>query len=174
MPPKKHGRPNKFSVETDSSAKRFKPTIPIYRGIVKLKWLTKHASLLRRPDTVSGMLVSCGVGAETRALSQVRNFLDWYLQLLFPAHQAVWERFEGKLDVDESFILQEGAAADPKETEPNEKEDIAIEGEPKSEGEARNTRKDRRFQAVDAACGGLVFFRFRVNVTPVEFMCKVL
>ena len=38
--------------------------------------------------------------------------------------------------------------------------------------EARD-RPDRRFQAADAACAGLLFLRFRVDVPPVDFVQKM-
>lgn len=44
------------------------PTIPIARGRFKNRWLTKHSSLLKRSDSAYGLMVSCGVNAETRAL----------------------------------------------------------------------------------------------------------
>lgn len=95
--------------------------------------------------------------------------------LLFPDYQSVWERFDGNLDVDESFLLEGDIVVTPtanKVAAAVATEVTSSDGEPSSPG-TENIKKDRTFQAVDAACGGRVFHRFRVNVTPVEFMCKV-
>ncbi|KAI8149171.1 hypothetical protein BJV82DRAFT_590923 [Fennellomyces sp. T-0311] len=97
-------------------------------------------------------MVSCPVnGAETRALGQVKAMLDSTVHTLFPDHQVTWERFEGDLDV-----------ADLEKDEEQQKED-----DPKD-------KKDKRFQAVDAACAGLLFFRFRINVKPSEYVTKLI
>ncbi|RUS13058.1 hypothetical protein BC937DRAFT_86415, partial [Endogone sp. FLAS-F59071] len=123
---------------------------------------------------------------------QVRDFLDRYLLLLFPDYQSVWERFDGNLDVDESF-LPKGDISNPDVDESILPEgDIGVtpktdkiaaaiatevtssDGETPSPGTCtEDIKKDRTFQAVDTTCGGRVFHRFRVNVLPVEFMCKV-
>lgn len=36
------------------------------------------------------------------------------------------------------------------------------------------SRKDRTFQAVDTACGGMIFYRFRVNIKPTDFIEKMI
>ncbi|KAF7727533.1 THUMP domain-containing protein 1 [Apophysomyces ossiformis] len=122
-------------------------TIPIMRGRFKQRWLSKHSSLLKRADSQSGLMVSCGVKSETRALGQVQQGLERYVQQLFPQCELTWERFEGDLDVEET------------EEVPQEK--VA-------------NRKEKRFQAVDAACGGLIFYRFKINVKPTEFLNKLI
>ena len=48
-------------------------TIPISRGRFKQRFLAKHSSLLKRSDSASGIMVSCNVGSETRALVRYRN-----------------------------------------------------------------------------------------------------
>lgn len=50
-------------------------TIPILRGKFKQRWLAKHSSLIKRSDTASGIMITCGIKAETRALVKKR-FLD--------------------------------------------------------------------------------------------------
>ncbi|KAI7896161.1 uncharacterized protein EV154DRAFT_412145 [Mucor mucedo] len=105
-------------------------------------------------------MVSCSVNAETRALGQVSTCLEHYINVLFPEHESTWTRFEGKLDDDEVDIDIE---EDPEEKEcPQEKKEDELE------------RKEKKFQAIDAACGGLVFYRFRINVKPTEFVLKLM
>ncbi|KAI8379402.1 uncharacterized protein BYT42DRAFT_593522 [Radiomyces spectabilis] len=95
-------------------------------------------------------MVSCGVHSETRALGQVQNCLEKYVQELFPDCESTWTRFEGDLDVEE--------------TDDNKEDTTAVD----------DKRKEKKFQAVDAACGGLVFYRFRINVKPTEFIDKMM
>jgi hypothetical protein len=49
-------------------------TIPILRGKFKQRWLVKHSSLIKRSDDVTGIMVSCNVNAETRALVSKQTF----------------------------------------------------------------------------------------------------
>ncbi|CEJ02060.1 hypothetical protein RMCBS344292_16077 [Rhizopus microsporus] len=142
--------------EAPTKKKQKLDTIPILRGRFKQRWLTKHSSLLKRSDESTGILISCNVNAETRALGQVTNCLETYITKLFPDHQSTWIRFEGPYDIDEV-----------------DQEECEEEGE-KEKKEDKAERKERKFQAVDAACGGLVFFRFRVNVKPTEFVLKFM
>ncbi|KAI9258209.1 hypothetical protein BDA99DRAFT_441018 [Phascolomyces articulosus] len=100
-------------------------------------------------------MVSCNVGSETRALGQVQHFLDTTVHTLFPNHELTWERFEGDLDVPE-------LETDHKKEQEQEKEEKQLE------------KKDKRFQAVDSACSGLLFFRFRINVKPTDFLTKLI
>ncbi|KAI7905509.1 uncharacterized protein BX663DRAFT_529706 [Cokeromyces recurvatus] len=103
--------------------------------------------------------VSCAVNAETRALGQISNCLEYYITKLFPDHKTTWVRFEGKLDIDQLDFEEE-----EEEQEEKKEEDMTKEKE----------RKEKKFQAIDAACGGLVFYRFRVNVKPTEFIIKLM
>ncbi|KAG1049137.1 hypothetical protein G6F43_008520 [Rhizopus delemar] len=148
----------KRSTDGDDSVKKKQKldTIPILRGRFKQRWLTKHSSLLKRSDDVTGIMISCNVNAETRALGQISNCLETYITKLFPTHQSTWTRFEGQLDIDQIDLEQE------EETEKEKPSESAVE------------RKERKFQAVDAACGGLVFFRFRIDVKPTEFVMKFM
>ncbi|CAO3610802.1 unnamed protein product [Mucor fragilis] len=147
--------------EINKSTKKQKKdsdTIPILRGRFKQRWLTKHSHLLKRSDDASGILVSCSVNAETRALGQVSTCLEHYISKLFPKHSSTWVRFEGKLDIDQIDFDDEDKAADLKE----------------DKAEVEKERKEKKFQAIDAACGGLVFYRFRVDVKPTEFVIKLM
>ena len=72
---------------------------------------------------------------------------------LFPEHEITWERFEGDFEVEENNNNNEEEASSSK----------ALEG-----------RKDKRFQAVDAACGGLIFYRFRINVKPSDYVTRLM
>lgn len=146
----------KDSEKSIKKAKKESDTIPILRGRFKQRWLTKHSHLLKRSDDVTGIMVSCNVNAETRALGQVSTCLEHYITKLFPEHESTWTRFEGKLDIDQlDFDEEQKAQEEEKETEKKE-------------------RKEKKFQAVDAACGGLVFYRFRINVKPTEFVIKLM
>ncbi|KAI8072251.1 uncharacterized protein B0P05DRAFT_549486 [Gilbertella persicaria] len=140
--------------DTQNKKQKKEATIPILRGRFKNKWLTKHSHLLKRSDDANGLLVSCSVNAETRALGQVSNCLEHYIKTLFPNHESTWTRFEGKLDIDQLDFEDE--------------QDQEWSGETKVE-----QRKDKKFQAIDAACGGLVFYRFRINVKPTEFVTQL-
>jgi hypothetical protein len=76
--------------------------------------------------------------------------LEKYIDLLYPKHESTWSRFEGDFDVAE------------------------IDEDDKPLKEKDPSRKDKKFQAVDAACGGLVFYRFRVNVKPTDFIIALM
>jgi HD superfamily phosphohydrolase len=149
--------------ETPKNKKQKKEsdTIPILRGRFKQRWLTKHSHLLKKSDEANGILVSCNVNAETRALGQLSTCLEHYIVKLFPEHQSTWVRFEGTLDIDELDIEQEEKEDD---NETKEEETKLVETD----------RKEKKFQAIDAACGGLVFYRFRINVKPTDFTIKLM
>jgi tRNA(Ser,Leu) C12 N-acetylase TAN1 len=128
-----------------------KKTIPIQRGSFKSKYLRKHASLLQ--ESSRGLLISTLVREETRALGQARTLLETYFLELFPDAIPQWKS-ETEKDVDESFInakMPMQAPNDPATTE-------------------TNSRKDRFFQAVDTACSGVIFIRFKSNISPLDFM----
>ncbi|KAI7857201.1 hypothetical protein BDC45DRAFT_544348 [Circinella umbellata] len=105
-------------------------------------------------------MVSCNVGSETRALGQVKQLLDSTVHDLFPDHELTWERFEGDLDVPN--------------LEENKEEDKEEEEIKRLEREREHQKKDKRFQAVDSACSGLIFFRFRINTKPTDFVTKLI
>lgn len=169
-------------VDTKSSKKQKSDTIPILRGRFKQRWLTKHSHLLKKSDDVTGLMVSCSVNAETRALGQVSTCLEHYINVLFPDHESTWTRFEGKLDDDEVDIedqddIENKELVKEEENEPvEEKEVVPVEGEQVKEEKKDDAleRKEKKFQAIDAACGGLVFYRFRINVKPTEFVMKLM
>ncbi|OZJ02071.1 hypothetical protein BZG36_05057, partial [Bifiguratus adelaidae] len=79
------------------------PTLHIRRGKFKQRFLSKHSSLLKRSETAHGILVTCGVNNETRALGQTLALFEDVLPVLFPNYETTWERYEGHFDVDESF-----------------------------------------------------------------------
>ncbi|KAH8555575.1 hypothetical protein BGW37DRAFT_516499 [Umbelopsis sp. PMI_123] len=136
-----------------------KNTTPIHRGKFKSRWLSKHSSLLKRSRNAKGLLISCVVGCETRALGQAQQFLLEYIPKLFPNCQSTWDRVEGDLDVDESFISgnNDGNEEAKKEKDGDEEE-----------------RKEKVLEAVDCGCSGLLFLRFRVDVTPTHFIQKLI
>ena len=86
--------------------------------------------------------------------------MDSTVHDLFPDHELTWERFEGDLDVP-----------DLGENKEKDKEEEEIK---KLEQERELQKKDKRFQAVDSACSGLLFFRFRINIKPTEFVTKLI
>lgn len=148
---------------TKPNKKQKSDTIPILRGRFKQRWLTKHSHLLKRSDDANGLMVSCNVNAETRALGQVSTCLEHYINILFPDHESTWTRFEGKLDIDQIDIEEE-------EEEKKDEDEAKENGKKAEEAE----RKEKKFQAIDAACGGLVFYRFRINVEPTDFIIKLM
>ncbi|KAI8986976.1 hypothetical protein BDB01DRAFT_588911 [Pilobolus umbonatus] len=99
------------------------------------------------------MMVSCEVHGETRALGQVFTCLDKYITLLYPNHQSTWVEYEGPLDVED---IKGG------------------EEEQREEEKERERKKERKIQGVDTGCGGYIFYRFRVDVKPTEFIFKLM
>ncbi|KAI8647882.1 hypothetical protein BD408DRAFT_357347 [Parasitella parasitica] len=159
QPAEKRPGPDTEHSKPVKKQKKDSDTIPILRGRFKQRWLTKHSHLLKRSNDASGILVSCNVNAETRALGQVSTCLEHYITKLFPDHSSTWVRFEGKLDIDQiDFEKQEEEDEEQKEIEKS------VEKE----------RKEKKFQAVDAACGGIVFYRFRINVKPTDFVLTLM
>lgn len=82
--------------------------------------------------------------------------LEGTITPLFPGHEITWERFEGDFEVEENSNNNNNEES----SSPPSK---AVEG-----------RKDKRFQAVDAACGGLIFYRFRINVKPTDYVTRLM
>ncbi|KAJ3089459.1 hypothetical protein HK102_006360 [Quaeritorhiza haematococci] len=159
------------------------PTIPINRHKFKSRYLRKHASLLRKSDPARGLLISCNVRQETRALGQARSFLDHYLPLLFPSHQPLWHHLAPASDVPD-LPNEDGSENDEdqdttkpelqEKTETNDDQADSTQASNQKEEEPKEKqREDRKFQAVDTACAGVIFLRFRVDVTPVEFLDKL-
>ncbi|GAB5585792.1 hypothetical protein Unana1_00692 [Umbelopsis nana] len=147
------GQPQRIDVKQKMN------TTPIHRGRFKSKWLSKHSSLLKRSRNAYGLLISCVVGCETRALGQAQQFLLHYIPKFFPGYQSTWERIEDDLEIDESIVGL------------NTKDyDSAQNGEQKTGEE----KKDKVLEAVDCGCSGLVFLRFRINVTPTDFIQKLI
>lgn len=71
LPSKRSRESDETTATTQQQNKKPKsapPTIPISRGKFKQRWLAKHSSLLKRSDSASGVMVSCNIHAETRAL----------------------------------------------------------------------------------------------------------
>ncbi|KAJ8663465.1 hypothetical protein O0I10_000705 [Lichtheimia ornata] len=159
LPSKRSRESDETTATTQQQNKKPKsapPTIPISRGKFKQRWLAKHSSLLKRSDSASGVMVSCNIHAETRALGQIQNMLEGTITPLFPGHEITWERFEGDFEVEENSNNNNNEES----SSPPSK---AVEG-----------RKDKRFQAVDAACGGLIFYRFRINVKPTDYVTRLM
>ncbi|KAJ3299455.1 THUMP domain-containing protein 1 [Borealophlyctis nickersoniae] len=175
-PPTKRQKPNAPHAKKQT-------TIPITRGKFKNRFLRKHASLLHKSDEVNGVIVTCAVGNETRALGQARNLLDTYLPALFPDYKTVWTAPAATLDIDLDIINDAESESDPDSDEPAPRSattgvDSQTSTEADGESKAPNgsndaARPDRRFQAVDAACSGLLFLRFRVDVSPLDFVLKL-
>jgi hypothetical protein len=82
-----------------------------------------------------------------------------YIAKLFPSCQSTWERLEDDLDVDESF---------------NNDSNSGDEKAKKEKGGDEEGKKDKVLEAVDSGCSGLLFLRFRVDVTPTHFIQKLI
>ncbi|RKO98757.1 hypothetical protein CXG81DRAFT_3812, partial [Caulochytrium protostelioides] len=87
-------------------------------------------------------LITTQSSLETRALGQARRALDHYAETLFPAHAVLPPEAYGELEID--LALAEKAA--------HEAETKCGTG--------------KRFQAIDTACQGSIFLRFRIDVPP--------
>ncbi|KAJ3185604.1 hypothetical protein HDU87_000228 [Geranomyces variabilis] len=162
--------------KTDKSDQR-RPTIPISRGRFKNHFLRKHSTLLhntKEDDRPKGLLVTCPVGAETRALGQIRNFLDLWLPRFFPDHKSVWTSRPSALDIDLEIVGEEPVA--PREDSStrraigkSEDHEGGVDAEADPCADAVAEPVDRRFQAIDSACAGMLFIRFRVDTCPCAF-----
>ncbi|KAJ3147868.1 hypothetical protein HDU86_007864 [Geranomyces michiganensis] len=170
-------RPAKQNLENSNDATyQRRPTIPISRGRFKNRFLQKHSSLLHNikgDDRPKGLLVTCSVGAETRALGQIRNFLDAWLPRLFPDHKCVWTSRPSALDIDLEIVGEESPApvANPRRARNAEhsNEAASADGVDPSTETSPPQPLDRRFQAIDSACSGTLFIRFRVDTCPTAF-----
>jgi len=110
------------------------------------------------------------------------------LTKFYPNAKPVWpERLnEEDLDIDVNIlpeaVIDEISAPDTsitsitttraESTVQHQKEDV-ITKEKKESSEINPVRSDRFFSAVDTACAGMLFFRFRNNVSPVDLITKV-
>ncbi|KNE62597.1 hypothetical protein AMAG_07799 [Allomyces macrogynus ATCC 38327] len=133
-------------------------TIPIHRGKFKLRYLQKHAFLIRRADPAVGLLVSCSPATETRAIGQLRSFADAWLPKLFPDAHAAYPDLEPANDVDLQYVADE--EEDDKKKKPRP---AAVD-----KGD-----KTALFQMADTGSAGLLFLRFRNNVAPSEFVLRL-
>lgn len=95
------------------------------------------------------------------------GIINQWLEELFPDAESTWRPslVESELEIDLSLIK------DDIQVMTNEVEQKGIVKE-KGNTEER-PRKNKKIQAVDTGCAGLLFFRFRVNVKPTEFMDTV-
>jgi hypothetical protein len=179
-----------------------KHSIPIVRGKFKQRWLAKHSSLIKRSDSASGVMITCGIHAETRALVKKRLLDSKSCQLTFlfvkqgqaqqalerhlasfPSYESTWTRMEGPWDVEDLKTVDQTNTENDK-LEEDDNDNTKAENGNDSDGDSDNTkvgndstgisRKDRTFQAVDAACGGMIFYRFRVNIKPTDFIDKMI
>ncbi|KAI9168475.1 hypothetical protein H9P43_007847 [Blastocladiella emersonii ATCC 22665] len=155
-PAKKRTKRNKsVATKTDTN------TIPIHRGKFKLRYMQKHAFLTRRADPAVGVLVSCSPATETRALGQVRKYMDEFIVQAFPDVKPVYSDL--RKEEDEVEVLGE---------EPKAEEGEAGE---KAKGKAKDEKEPPTslFQFYDSGCAGLLFLRFRNSVDPHECVGKL-
>ncbi|CAO3596977.1 unnamed protein product [Absidia cylindrospora] len=136
-------------------------TIPILRGKFKERFLTKHSSLIKRSETASGIMITCGINAETRALGQAQRVLEAQLAHYSSFGQIRQQGKDSTNDDDTSINDDKTNTSDSANNKDNNDESTPSEQAPK---------KHRKFQSVDTACSGLIFYRFRVNIKPTEFM----
>ncbi|ORZ34837.1 hypothetical protein BCR44DRAFT_77267 [Catenaria anguillulae PL171] len=173
-------------------------TLPIHRGKFKSRFLQKHAFLTRRADPPVGLLVSCASAAETRALGQVRKFMDDKMVELFPEVVPVWREVQKSSEVDMRFVVDdEGkpvavgdkALADLTPTDdgkeplrdhagdevPGDGQEVSSSPSATSEVGATEGKQGRQalFQMYDSGCAGLLFMRFRNSVDPKEFVLRL-
>ncbi|KAJ3363498.1 hypothetical protein GGF32_004199 [Allomyces javanicus] len=134
-------------------------TIPIHRGKFKLRYLQKHAFLIRRADPAVGLLVSCSPATETRAIGQLRSFADAWLPKLFPDAHAVYPELAPANDVDLQYV----ADADDDDDKKKKSRPAPVE-----KGD-----KTALFQMADTGSAGLLFLRFRNNVAPSDFVLRL-
>ncbi|KAI8059572.1 hypothetical protein BC940DRAFT_313433 [Gongronella butleri] len=120
-------------------------TIPISRGRFKQRWLSKHSSLIKRADSAYGIMVTCPNRTETRAMGQIQQFLTKFLDEAFSTATSTWTRPDCAFEIE------------------SDEESVPI----------NENRPDRKIEAVDTACGGLVFYRLRVDVTPSTFVDRM-
>ncbi|KAJ3374273.1 hypothetical protein GGF31_007792 [Allomyces arbusculus] len=135
-------------------------TIPIHRGKFKLRYLQKHAFLIRRADPAVGLLVSCSPATETRAIGQLRSFADAWLPKLFPDAHAVYPELAPANDVDLQYVADADGDDDKKPKKPRPA--------PVDKGD-----KTALFQMADTGSAGLLFLRFRNNVAPIDFVLRL-
>ena len=136
--------------------------MPIYNSKFKTKYLAKHALLIRQKDPATGILITCQKARETRALGQAKALLESMLSNLFPDSQSIWpDRTDpDDLEIDREFIEDTG----------DDEKDIEVV---RNGSDAKGGKKDRTLQAVDTASAGCIFYRFRINVNPVDFTQKM-
>ncbi|KNE65715.1 hypothetical protein AMAG_09697 [Allomyces macrogynus ATCC 38327] len=135
-------------------------TIPIHRGKFKLRYLQKHAFLIRRADPAVGLLVSCSPATETRAIGQLRSFADAWLPKLFPGAHAVYPDLAPANDIDLQYVADADDDDDKKTKKPRPV--------PVDKGD-----KTALFQMADTGSAGLLFLRFRNSVAPSDFVLRL-
>ena len=106
-----------------------------------------------------GNMVECSTEHLKLYQGQAQQFLLEYIAKLFPNCQSTWERLEEDVDLDELFV-KENNSGDEKAK--------------KEKGGNEEGKKDTVLEAVDSGCSGLLFLRFRVDVTPTYFMQKLI
>jgi hypothetical protein len=128
-------------------------TIPIHRGRFKQKYLAKHALLLRKADPACGILVSCVQSMETRALGLVRAYFDEVCSSLFPEVKPYYAPLPPANDVDLSHELGSDQV---------------------DSGLIVPEERTALFQVYDSGCSGLLFYRFRNNLSPTVFASRFM
>jgi hypothetical protein len=93
----------------------------------------------------------------------------------YPSYESTWTRFEGEWDVqDLEKIGQQDSRSNLEDTTTEDIEENATDHATKeiveNTTETTPSKKHRTFQAVDTACSGSIFYRFRFNIKPSQFM----
>ncbi|KAI9146425.1 hypothetical protein BKA69DRAFT_1044624 [Paraphysoderma sedebokerense] len=211
-----NARKRKGTTKSESDRKKQKlGTVPIHRGKFKNKYLAKHTSLLRRADPANGLLITTEPSTETRALGQIRAFVEFFMNALFPDHKIVWPERPAPDDVDElplsntegdhreekGELNQNAKSTIQRGNEYDGSESLSEDGksgkplsvkaaQPNMEGQVDsssvNATKDQlnskvevpsksetKWLFADTGSAGLLFLRFRLDVSPVDFVTKV-
>lgn len=165
--PLKKKKKKKESTATNST------TIPIYRGKFKQKWLKKHSSLLKHSESLQGMMITCGIQAETRALGCCSHLLDLVTPILFPQVKSIPPIPLATLlmDMNDHEEKEEDKEVDNEEKEDNnEKENNKKE----KNNQEKTVSKVKQFEAIDTGCSGMLFYQFNINIDPTLFFHTLL
>lgn len=178
----KGGKRKRDKSDQTASPAAKKNNIPIYKSKSKMG-VSKHASLLKRPETLdqdvgdkyfrlpSGVLISCQSSSDARALHHSIQFLTEMVEKLYPDALSLWDNRPKELDV---LPLPAGVGAlnvDDKDGKDSELDDL-LDGATLSPSH-ESVRKDKKIIGVDTACGGVVFARLKVDVDAVELMMNI-
>ncbi|KAI9303661.1 hypothetical protein BJ944DRAFT_268026 [Cunninghamella echinulata] len=162
--------PLKKKKKKESTATNSTSTIPIYRGKFKQKWLKKHSSLLKHSESLQGMMITCGIQAETRALGCCSHLLDLVTPTLFPQVKSIPPIPLATLLMDMNDHEEEEEVNNEEKGDDNEKKNDVKE----KTNQERTVSKVKQFEAIDTGCSGMLFYQFNINIDPTLFFHTLL